>query len=163
MADVPHGAPPNAEDLARSRVDHIGVPLWLTADAWVTEMYARAAARGFDDVSRTDSDVLAFLPPQGLSISELGRRRGVSKQAMQEAVRGLTRRGIVRLEPDRDDRRAVRVVYTERGLGFVAAFQSVKREMQAEVAAALGDADLRRLETLLASVRAVFGPSVGDG
>ena len=146
-----------AESLEASIVDHIGVPLWLTSRQWVREMYRRAALRGFADVTETDSEVLAYLPLKGLSISALARRRGVTKQAMQEAVRSLVKRGVLALEADPADRRARRVVYTRRGLEFVAAFQAIKRDMQAEVVAVLGADGVAALETGLAQVRTALG------
>ena len=112
--------------------DQLGVSLWRALNAWEEEMYARAADRGFSDLTAVDSEVLVWLPPGGMSISDLARRRGVSKQAMQQAVGGLESRGYVALTPDETDRRVRRVTYTGRGHAFVGALQAVKAEMQAE-------------------------------
>ena len=147
---------PIVDELPRSLFDHLGVDLWRALTAWEDEMYARAADRGFEDITVVDSEVLVFLPPAGLSISDLARRRGVSKQAMSQAVNSLARRGYLEMVRDPGDKRVLMVRYTRRGLGFVAALREVKTEMQAEAEAAFGSHKLALLSEDLKRVTALF-------
>lgn len=135
------------------RVPHLGVPLWRAAEGWRDEMLRRLAAAGFDDITPADSDLVALIGPSGLGLSELARRRGVSKQAAQEKGRGLAARGYLRLDPDPDDRRALRVSFDARGLAMIEALAAIKRAMQAEAAARLGPGGEAALRAALAALR----------
>jgi len=148
--------PPTVDELTRSLFDHLGVDLWRALTAWEDEMYARAADRGFEDITVVDSEVLVFLPPAGLSISDLARRRGVSKQAMSQAVNSLAKRGYLDMIRDAGDKRVLMVRYTRRGLGFVATLREVKTEMQTEAEAAFGSHRLALLSQDLRRVTALY-------
>ena len=122
-------------------------------------MFARAAELGFDDVSQADSDILVHLGADGISLSELARRRGITRQAVHQHVRGLVARGYVRLEDDPEDRRSKVVRRAARGAALDAALARIKRDMQGQVEAVLGpDAlaalrrDLRRVVDAIGEV-----------
>ena len=135
------------------RVRHLGVLLWRAAEGWRDEMLRRLAGEGFDDITPADSDLVALIGPSGLGLSDLARRRGVSKQAAQEKVRGLVSRGYLRLDPDPGDRRALRVSFDARGLAMITALAAIKRTMQAEVEARLGQDATAALHAGLAALR----------
>lgn len=147
-----------AQALTESVVDHIGVGLWRASTAFVDEMYRRAGDRGFADLSPADGTILAFLPPKGLTITDLARRRGATKQATHEAVRKLAGRGILDVLADQEDKRARRVCFTARGLDFVAALQDIKAEMHQEAAGALGEDGLATLDTALSVLADLYRP-----
>lgn len=135
------------------RVPHLGVALWRAAEGWRDEMLRRLAGEGFADMTTADSDLVALIGPSGLGLSELARRRGVSKQAAQEKVRGLAARGYLRLDPDPGDRRALLVSFDARGLAMIEALAGIKRAMQAEAEARLGPEGLTGLRAGLAALR----------
>jgi DNA-binding MarR family transcriptional regulator len=71
----------------------------------------------------------------GTRLTELARRVGISKQAVGQLVDDLEALGMVRREPDPDDGRAKRVVWTERGrqglLEGLATLQAFEKELAA--------------------------------
>lgn len=145
-----------AKHLKDTMVDHVGVSVWLASNSYVAEMYRRAAAEGFDDMSIADGTIMGYLPFEGISIAGLAARRGATKQATHEAVQRLVKRGVLDLLPDPKDRRAKRVVHSERGLAFEAALQQIKRDMQREAEAAIGTEALAEMERNLDALRALF-------
>lgn len=84
------------------------------------ELQARLADDGFADVTVAQTNILRHLDADGMSQRDLARDANVSKQAISQAVRTLSARGLIRVEPDPDDARAKRVVYTERGRSLIA-------------------------------------------
>lgn len=59
--------------------------------------------------------LLTFVPPDGVSITELGELVGMTKQGCGQFVSQLTGTGHLVVEPDADDRRVRRVRRTELG------------------------------------------------
>lgn len=74
---------------------------------------------GFEDVSVAHSNVLRHLNPEGMRLAELAADAGITKQGASQAVRALEQRDLVTVEADPSDRRAKRVVYTERGRSMI--------------------------------------------
>ena len=140
----------------------LGVSLWRALDAWEDEMRARAADRGFGDIGLADSEVLICVPDGGASVSDLARRRGVSKQAMSQAVQGLTARGYLAPGQAAGDKRVKHVVPTARGRGFVAALHEIRVEMQNEAETALGTHKATLLTEDLERISAFWGAGEGS-
>jgi len=84
------------------------------------ELQRRLYADGFQDVSVAQTNVLRHLNPEGMRLSELAADAGITKQGGSQAVKLLAARGLVAVESDESDRRAKRVVYTERGRALIA-------------------------------------------
>lgn len=90
---------------------HLTVAAAEARRAFRTDM----AARGFPWHLNASGEVLAHLPPAGLSQAELVASMGLSKQAVQQLLDQLEAAGVIRREVDPADRRARRVVLTELG------------------------------------------------
>jgi DNA-binding MarR family transcriptional regulator len=80
----------------------------------------RLHADGYDDVTLAQTNALRHLDNDGMRMVDFARDAGVTKQAISQMVKSLTAAGLVTVEPDPDDRRARRVVYTERGRAMIA-------------------------------------------
>lgn len=89
------------------------------------ELFRRLAEQGHPDVRPRHGAVLAFLEPAGLRATELSARSGQHKQIVGTIVDELSALGYVRREPDPADRRAKRVVPTERGLDEIAKARAI--------------------------------------
>ena len=96
------------------------------------------AARGFPWHLNASGEVIAHLPPGGLSQAALVTSMGLSKQAVQQLVDQLEAAGVVRREIDAADRRARRVVLTELGLRDRAEQRQALARLEAEVRNRLG-------------------------
>lgn len=132
-----------------SLVDHIGVDLWVAARAFEQAMFDRVAALGFADVSVADSEILVAIPAKGARMTDVAKSRRVTKQAAQERIKSLIARGYLAVEPDPEDRRARRLVPTERGASLRAALDEVKRNLQSELLDTLGADDMARTRDAL--------------
>ena len=137
--------------------DHVGLDLWRAALAWRERLHAEMVARGHDWYGDARGQIAAHLDPRGMSQAELARRMKLSKQAVQQLLDQLEEEGIVKREPDPDDGRGKRVVYTKKGLAALTDAVAVKRAIEADYRSKLG---ARAFDALVASLRAI---SAGGG
>jgi DNA-binding MarR family transcriptional regulator len=103
------------------------------------ELFRRLAEQGHPDVRPRHGTVLAFLEPAGLRATELSARSGQHKQIVGTIVDELVDLGYVRREPDPGDRRAKRVVPTERGLDEIAKARAILADIEDRHRRTLGD------------------------
>lgn len=88
----------------------------------------------------------------GTRLTTLAERANMTPQAMGELVDDLERIGYVARTPDPDDRRAKRIGLTERGRDAVVAALDVIGELERELDAVLGAAEVERLHRSLAAI-----------
>ncbi len=106
---------------------HPGVPLGLS----------NLAARG--QISAAHIHITRHLPVAGARLTELAQAAGMSKQAMGTLVNQCEAWGMVLRDGDATDARARRVVFTEAGLAWLAAYQKAVSQAEAELRAAVGN------------------------
>ena len=85
----------------------------------------------------------------GTRLTTIAARSNITPQAVGELVDDLERLGYVVRRPDPDDRRAKRVVLTDRGRGCVAAALNTIAALEAELEALLGSASVAALHDSL--------------
>ncbi len=85
----------------------------------------------------------------GTRLTTLAGRANVTPQAMGELVDDLERLGYVVRQPDPDDRRAKRIVLTQRGGDCVAAAQRTISQIEADLETLLGAGGLAELHGAL--------------
>jgi DNA-binding MarR family transcriptional regulator len=107
---------------------HPGVPLGLS----------NLAARG--QISAAHIHITRHLPLAGARLTDLAAAAGMSKQAMGTLVNQCEAWGMVRREADAADARANRVVFTDTGLAWLAAYQEAVAQAEDELRSAVGDA-----------------------
>ncbi len=137
------------ETLDAKRLDHIGWRLWSAATAWKTRFTEEMIAAGHDWYAEARSSVVPFIGPNGAKQSELTRRMGLTKQAVQQLVDDLERAGVVERRPDPADRRGKIVAFTAKGEAARRDAEEVKRRLEEEVKRALGDENFATLDALL--------------
>lgn len=99
------------------------------------------------------------LSMEGVRITELADRLGVSKQAAQPLVADLVAWGVVELVPDPTDGRAKLARWSPRGLQALQHGLGVLATVEARLRARVGDARWNELhETLLVLVEELDGP-----
>ncbi len=106
-------------------------------------------AAGHPAVRVSHLAVLRNMDQGGTRITELGRRAGMTKQAMGQLVREFQELGYIVLRPDPTDRRAKLATYTEPGRSLADAADRSMEEVQAEFKKALGKGGLKELRKLL--------------
>mgnify|MGYP005852468277 CR=1 FL=1 len=128
----------------------LGQDLQRASRRW-RELLTRGLKRyGYGDVRPSFAPVLLPLCQQdGLPIGELGRRTGLSKQAMTETVRLMEKRHLVRTSRDERDSRVVRVHLAPRGKAFPLVASEVLAEIESLLRAELREEDLQAVRRAL--------------
>jgi DNA-binding MarR family transcriptional regulator len=140
--------PPPSDE--RWRQAHLGHWLYLAGRRFETRVLAlvgksaeaplalsNLAAR--QQVNAAHLHVTRHLRLQGDRLTDLAERAGMSKQAMGDLVDQCAAWGLVRREPDPQDRRARRIVFTATGLDWLSAFQKAIEAAEAEARTELGE------------------------
>jgi len=111
---------------------------------------------GFSDIRRSHGSVMEQLThDDGLRLSQLAARAGMTAQSMGELVDDLERLGYVERRADPADRRAKRIFLARKGRAAVTASAHAVATMERSLEARLGPADYVRLRaTLLEMIRA---------
>jgi DNA-binding MarR family transcriptional regulator len=121
--------------------------------AWVgyrRQLERELAAAGFGDRGFPDGRVLRLCTGGSeVTISQIGRELGITRQGASKIVASLRDRGYVALSPSPTDRREKIVKPTPRALQFLAAQRVAARRIEARVHAQLGDGALDALHQLL--------------
>jgi DNA-binding MarR family transcriptional regulator len=94
----------------------------------------------------------AAMAPAPLSVAQIARTMGLSRQGVQRIVNELQKQGIVRLAPNPHHQRAKLVLPTERGRGLFAAATARQRPWAEALA---GGLDRREVDAALGVVRRV--------
>jgi DNA-binding MarR family transcriptional regulator len=94
----------------------IGLLLRLVYQQYAHDIDAALREAGFDDIRPAAANVFPFVPPEGITVSELAKLTRVRKQTMAQAVDQLERTGYVERRPNPRDRRSRLVSLTERGM-----------------------------------------------
>jgi DNA-binding MarR family transcriptional regulator len=113
------------------------------------ELIGMLAARGHPEVRYAHGSVFQFLDDAGTRVSVLAERAQITKQAMAQLVAHLEAHGYVERVPDPSDRRAKLVRTTARGRDVFSVVREFLAEVDARLAARLGEAKVRRLRALL--------------
>lgn len=108
------------------------------------------------------SAVMAHIDIEGgTRLTTLAARANITPQAVGELVDDLERLGYVVRQPDPDDRRAKRIVLTQRGEACVAAALSTIAALETELEELLGSTALALLHDMLGRISTAGGRS-GD-
>lgn len=122
-------------------------------EAWLgyrRQLEHEMAAAGFGDRGFPDGRVLRLCTGGSeVTISQIGRELGITRQGASKIVASLRDRGYVALSPSPTDRREKIVKPTRRALQFLAAQREAGRRIEARVHAELGDGALEALYQLL--------------
>lgn len=112
-----------------------------------------AALRLRLDVEVTSAQSLLFadLPAAGARQSDLARTLGVSRQSVNELVRGLRDQGLVELVPDPDSRRAKLVRPTALGRDSIRVALDTFARLEAELRSRIGNPAVDQLRRVLAA------------
>lgn len=142
----------NAEALRDLREQHIGRLLLQAQRAFNQAAISKLQQRGYAGLSLAHTALLPHLDLEGTRITTLAERAGITKQGMGQLVTDLERQGLVSRAPDPADGRATLVSFTDEGWAYLQAAHEVKKEMEAEYAALLGDEGFEQLRVLLRQV-----------
>ncbi|XIE81691.1 MarR family winged helix-turn-helix transcriptional regulator [Streptomyces sp. SBR177] len=99
----------------------MGVVAALVRSSFLVNAVYANASREYG-ITPQQGQLLCVLMPQAYGMGELGAVLGLAKSSLTGLVDRTAQRGLVRREPDPEDRRAVRIVLTEEGARIAGAF-----------------------------------------
>ncbi|THF84402.1 winged helix-turn-helix transcriptional regulator [Deinococcus sp. KSM4-11] len=129
---------PDATTLEHARQQHIGRLLHRAARAYNVLALEQLHARGHTALSLAHTNLLPHLETEGTRIVTIAERAGMTKQAAGQLVAELESHGYVERHPDAADGRATRVHFTAAGWRYLLDAQEVKRAIEDQYRAALG-------------------------
>ncbi len=122
----------------------------LRAYYWMDESLQNGLIQaGLQPRTRTQTMILINISNGVTRAAELARVLGVSRQAIQQQINELERDELVTQIPDPEDRRANRIVFSEKGSQLINAALSSLREAEQTLAMRLGYDTVRHLRNAL--------------
>lgn len=125
--------------------------LLATFRALIDELHVRLAERGHPDLRPAHGFAIQMVSSGG-SVSDLGRRLGVSKQAASKTVAGLEGLGYARRVASATDQRQVEVRLTSRGVEALTLSGEILNQLRDEWATVVGEREMATVEDALAQL-----------
>lgn len=123
----------------------------LNAAEWFDKaMSERLAKRGFTRLTRSQSLVMANLLVGPVRPAELARRLELSRQGVQQVLRGLTEMGLIEIVADPDDRRATIACPGPASEAFGQAAAEEHANIEGALAQRIGVVELEALRRIIA-------------
>ena len=141
--------PDDNAQIAAYREEHIGRLLLIAQRNYSATALSKLHERGHTGLNLAHTNLLRHLDVDGTRITTLAERAGVTKQAIGNLVGELEAKAYVVRETDPQDRRAVRITFTATGWQFLRDAYVVKREIETEYSAVLGEQGMQELQRLL--------------
>ncbi len=139
-----------------------GSPRDLPSSALLRTVYNALAARifaavvsgtDFDDLRPSHGNAMEQLELEdGLRLTDLAARAGITAQSMGELVDDLELKGYVERRPDPEDRRAKRIYLTDRGRENVRVAKRATDEVEVHLAELLGEQRYHLLRGILEEI-----------
>jgi DNA-binding MarR family transcriptional regulator len=123
----------------------------------VDQLTARLAAAGFPDVRPPYGYIFRALQGEGMTSTELAALLQVSKQATLKLVDELEAHDFVARHPDIADRRAKILRLTVRGRSALETAMGISADLEAELAALVGDDRVASMRSALVTFIASHG------
>ena len=128
--------------------------LYGAAVALTAELSARMKEAGYADVRGAHGCVFDNIEADGMRLTELAERAGMTKQAVGEAVTDLERLGYAERVADPGDGRAKIIRLTDRGHAAQRAGFQIIADIESEWAERLGAKRVRKMRSLLIDIGA---------
>ena len=126
---------------------------------FASDFERRMANAGFDDITLAHgTNVLRFVPDDGIRIGALAARSGLTKQALSQQVKYLEAHGYLTVEPDPSDQRSKLVRNTQRGWDCRAVARPLFDQIEGSWARRVGSGELRQLRAALEHAASILTP-----
>lgn len=112
--------------------------------------------RGFSELRSTHTALLSSLALEGTSLTTVACRAGMTKQAMGRLADELIHLNYIERRRDGNDRRAVKLSFTDAGLDLMMQSFAVMDEIERRCANRIGAEDFQRLLQFLSEIAAEF-------
>lgn len=119
---------------------------------WYQEgVRARMVMRGEPPLSLMQCELFMHVELDGISIAELARRMGVTRQSAHQAVRELVQAGILNVGPDPSSGRSKLIRPTSDAMDKLRVVREVLAEIDQQLTERLGPRQIERLRAILGS------------
>lgn len=139
-------------DLKQDRTTHMGRLLLELSKDFVASSNEKMREKGYAFVRTPHIRVLSQIATEGTELSEIIKRVGLSKQAVNKIIRQLEEHEIVSTRVSELDSRARVVHFTAKGKKFLQAGLAVIEDLEKEYLAVLGKNDFAHLKQSLAKI-----------
>lgn len=144
------GGKVDAGRIGEWRQQHVGRLFLRASRSFAALATRKLEERGHEGLGMSHTALLPHLDAEGgTRATEIAERAGMTKQAAGRVVRDLERLGYVERRTDPEDARATLVAFTDEGWRFLEDAHHVKREIEAEYAAVLGEERMGLLRSAL--------------
>jgi DNA-binding MarR family transcriptional regulator len=148
MTDAPHDLPSSA--LLRIAYNTLAARIYTSV----------VAGTDFDDLRPSHGNMMEQLELEdGLRLSDLAARAGMTAQSMGELVDDLEGKGYLERRPDPDDRRAKRIYLTDRGRQNTRVAKRATTDVENYLAELLGQ---QRYQQLRRTLKDIIAAEAGD-
>ena len=148
MTDPPHDPPSSA--LLRTAYNALAARIFASV----------VSGTNFDDLRPSHGNAMEQLEIEdGLRLSDLAIRAGITPQSMGELVDDLEVKGYVERRPDPDDRRAKRIYLTDRGLKNARVAKRATADVENYLAELLGE---QHYDLLRGILKDIIAAEAGD-
>ena len=130
-------------------IDHVGWRLFEAFRLWKEAFVAGMVERGYSWFSEARANLIGYMEVEGLRQTELVRRSGLTKQAVQQLLDDLVADGVLARIRDPSDGRGNLVVFTEDGQRMRRDANIVKRRIERAWRWHMGDARFDELMSIL--------------
>jgi DNA-binding MarR family transcriptional regulator len=163
ISDVFTGSGTISDEMTRDRFG-FELPLLLAGAfrALIDALHVELADHGHPAARPIHGFALQAIGPDGATVSELGRRLGVSKQAAAKTAASLERLGYVVREHHATDARALHLRRSQLGNELLSLSAEVFTRLRAEWARELGAERIAELEDDLERIAVAGGAKLGD-
>ena len=131
------------------RTRNLGALLFAARDRCIGDKLGFLASHGWGGITDAQLVVFHHLDAGGSRLTDLADRAGLAKSSMAEFVSRAMRQGLVAQHADPGDRRAKRVIHTNRGRALAAHLQTAIDATDASFAAVAGDHAAAEARTIL--------------
>jgi DNA-binding MarR family transcriptional regulator len=155
--------PPASKELANVEgdVSRVTLPalMDLAVDAMFVDFRKSLEETPYNDLRPTHGCVFRFVHGDGMRLTELASRAGLTKQSVGEIADDLAKLGYIERFPDPTDKRAKLIRLTEKGKEAQRTGFSLFAKLEADWATAFGADRIEALRTLLEEVAIAKAPS----
>ncbi|GAA6141829.1 MarR family winged helix-turn-helix transcriptional regulator [Hydrogenophaga sp. 5NK40-0174] len=124
--------------------------LLLSRSQWMEErVFEKAAQNGYGDITAGMSRLYANLGSGARSLSDLGRRLAISRQAVHKMAQEGIRQGYVELVESEEDARVKLLRFTDKGRAMAASATDTMTELEARIAGRIGAKRLALVKEVL--------------
>ena len=123
--------------------------LMLDKSEWFSAILKERMSDSTTELTPAEGRIFGTLRGRRLTVSEIARLRGVSRQSVHRIVSDLVERGFLRLEQAEDSKRDKVVVMTARGQELREQVGDVLRAVEEEIANVIGRDRLEALREVL--------------